>query len=39
MTITPPGVSADPVSHVVRSIHAMATGAREDFDALYAPGA
>jgi hypothetical protein len=35
----PLGVSADPVTLAVRSIHAMATGEREEFDALYHPAA
>jgi len=35
----PLGVSADPVTVAVRSIHAMATGEREEFDALYHPAA
>lgn len=34
-----PAVSADPISLVVRSIHAMATGDRAAFDALYHPDA
>ncbi|WP_152184973.1 ester cyclase [Segeticoccus rhizosphaerae] len=33
------GVSADPVALAVRSIHAMASGDREEFDALYHPDA
>ncbi len=32
-------VSADPIAVAVRSIHAMAGGARDDFDPLYHPGA
>jgi predicted ester cyclase len=32
-------VSSDPAALVVRSIHAMATGGREEFDALYHPAA
>lgn len=32
-------VSADPISVVVRSIHAMADGDRPDFDPLYDPAA
>ena len=40
MTISPSAaVSADPVSVVVRSIHAMADGDRADFDPLYHPRA
>jgi predicted ester cyclase len=38
MTINPAAaISADPVSIVVRSIHAMASGERADFEALYHP--
>jgi predicted ester cyclase len=38
MTLNPTAaVSADPVSVVVRSIHAMASGERADFDPLYDP--
>jgi predicted ester cyclase len=33
------GVSTDPSELVVRSIHAMAEGVREEFDALYLPSA
>jgi predicted ester cyclase len=33
------GVSIDPVAVVVRSIHAMASGEREEFDAIYHPAA
>lgn len=33
------GVSADPAALVVRSIHAMATGEREEFTSLYHPSA
>jgi predicted ester cyclase len=32
-------VSADPIAVAVRSIHAMATGDRADFDPMYSPGA
>jgi predicted ester cyclase len=40
MTISPSAaVAADPVSVVVRSIHAMAAGDRAEFDSLYHPGA
>lgn len=39
MTDTSAGVSTDPVAVVVRSIHAMAAGNREEFDALYHPAA
>ena len=40
MTISPSAaISADPVSVVVRSIHAMADGDRADFDPLYHPSA
>ena len=39
MVETSLGVSADPVAVVVRSIHAMATGGRDEFDALYHPAA
>ena len=40
MTISPSdAVSAGPVSVAVRSIHAMADGARADFDPLYHPSA
>jgi predicted ester cyclase len=37
MTIDSAAVSADPVSVVVRSIHAMAQGDRAEFDLLYHP--
>lgn len=39
MTRTSAGVFTDPVALVVRSIHAMASGEREEFDALYHPAA
>lgn len=39
MTDTSLGVSADRVALVVRSIHAMASGSREDFEPLYHPDA
>lgn len=39
MADTALGVSADPVALVVRSIHAMAAGDREEFNALYHPAA
>src|SRR5689334_9561078 len=39
MTSSTSSVSADPATVAVRSIHAMADGARPDFDALYHPGA
>ena len=37
MTVDSAAVSADPVSVVVRSIHAMAQGDRAEFDLLYHP--
>jgi predicted ester cyclase len=37
MTVNSTAVSADPVSVVVRSIHAMAHGDRAEFDLLYHP--
>lgn len=39
MSAAPRGVSVNPVEVVVRSIHAMATGGREEFDVLYHPAA
>jgi hypothetical protein len=33
------GVSADPAALAVRSIHVMASGNRQEFDALYHPAA
>jgi predicted ester cyclase len=39
MTSTSAGVFTDPVALVVRSIPAMASGEREEFDALYHPAA
>jgi predicted ester cyclase len=39
MSDTTLGVSADPVALAVRSIHAMASGDRQEFDTLYHPAA
>jgi predicted ester cyclase len=39
VTTTNTGVSADPIAVAVRSIHAMASGDRAEFDALYHPDA
>ncbi len=39
MDLDPPVLSADPAAVAVRSIHAMADGARSDFEPLYHPRA